>query len=133
MELNKSKLILSQKQEDSLTGAWITVENALLNKPQGRSGRDHYGALVLVVTATLSLKGSWGDLMLTASLISTAHIDVGAAVVTTTARGARGTVETPFSTAFTACIDGGIESDARLYDGLLRSHENKTRSHEVPV
>jgi hypothetical protein len=43
----------------------------------------HYGTLVPVATATLSPKGTWGDMMLAWSLISTKHIDVGVGVPTT--------------------------------------------------
>ncbi len=84
MELNKSKSILYQKQEDLLTGTWTAVEDALLRKT-ARSLPEvfYYGTVAPVATATLSPKGTWGGLMLTWSLISTERTDVGAAVATT--------------------------------------------------
>jgi hypothetical protein len=84
MELNKSKSILNQKQEDLLTGTWTAVEDALLRKT-ARSPPDvfYYVTLAPVATATLSPKGTWCGLMLAWSLISTARTGVGAAVATT--------------------------------------------------
>jgi hypothetical protein len=65
MELNKSKSILNQKQKDLLTGTRTAVEDALLGKI-ARTPLEafHYGTLAPVATATLSLKGTWDDLIL---------------------------------------------------------------------
>jgi hypothetical protein len=84
MELNKSKSILNQKQENLLTGTWTAVEDALSRKT-ARSPPEvfYYDTLVPVATATLSPKGTWGGFMLVWSLISTERTDVGAAVATT--------------------------------------------------
>lgn len=84
MELNKSKSILNQKQEDLLTGIWTAVEDALLRKTARCLPEVfYYGTLAPVATATLSPKGTWGGMMLVCSLISTECTGVGAAVATT--------------------------------------------------
>jgi hypothetical protein len=83
MELNKSKSILNQKQEDLLIGTWTAVEDALRKTARSPPEVFYYDTLAPVATATLSPKGTWGGLMLAWSLISTARTDVGAAVATT--------------------------------------------------
>jgi hypothetical protein len=80
-------MILNQKQEDSLTGTWTTVDALLKQDLKATREALYYGVLVLAATVTLSLKGSCSDLMLAASLISAKHFDVGAIVATTTHRG----------------------------------------------
>jgi hypothetical protein len=77
MELNKSKSILNQKQEDLLIGTWTAVEDALRKTARSPPEVFYYDTLAPVATATLSPKGTWGG------LISTARTDVGAAVATT--------------------------------------------------
>jgi hypothetical protein len=119
MGLNKSKSILNQKQ-DLTTDKWTVVGGARpSNKKNHRASQEalYYGTLVAVATATLSLKGSWG-LMLVGSLISTEYTGVGAAVTTTAVSGVHGIDKVPFSTDFTAWAEGVVESELRLYDGL---------------
>ena len=40
-------------------------------------------------------------------------------------------VEAPFSLALTTWVD--VESEATLYDGLSKLHQNKTRSRKSPI